>query len=301
VLHDVKQDGRDVAVLNTELVVRMSTTQNLVPHYFPLSESSDGYNIRIGRVSGPRTARADVSADTIHQAGAELHANPLSEIGDSDDVERMQGSCDHHQLQSGEPARSCSATSSIEKTSRTMDVDMARHADATATQPATSPTSDNALVSEGNYEGSGHDREMYPEMIDLARGDTQENDNTPIRETISTQAEHHVENVIHPVSQTPDTPWSERIEASIRSLRFISDNRGLESIPASYTGTFRWITQHERFSEWTKGQECLFWITGKPGSGKSTVMAQLVCSDEWLRLLKHWSHGAPITRASFFF
>lgn len=55
------------------------------------------------------------------------------------------------------------------------------------------------------------------------------------------------------------------------------------------------------FVSWLKGEEGLYWITGKPGSGKSTLMKYLYKDPRTLEHLRSWSGSFPLVTAGFFF
>ena len=49
-----------------------------------------------------------------------------------------------------------------------------------------------------------------------------------------------------------------------------------ESISPAWPGTLDWILKDDRFRDWMESESGLFWLNGKPGSGKSTTMKHLV-------------------------
>lgn len=55
------------------------------------------------------------------------------------------------------------------------------------------------------------------------------------------------------------------------------------------------------FVQWLRSEETLYWITGKPGSGKSTLMKYLRAHLEIGTHLEHWSGHSQVTVAGFFF
>jgi hypothetical protein len=94
-------------------------------------------------------------------------------------------------------------------------------------------------------------------------------------------------------------------------------------IAAAYESTFRWIFDDDprenarwtSFKAWLKSDDRLYWITGKPGSGKSTLM-KYICSlnsdtDETgsglqlqprcYEFLKDWSADEKLIIATFYF
>jgi hypothetical protein len=84
-----------------------------------------------------------------------------------------------------------------------------------------------------------------------------------------------------------------------------------ESIGKAYEGTFEWFltdkrtgqqgNEHPMFSEWLRGPESLFWLSGKAGSGKSTLMRLIFDHPQLLEHLEHWASSAHCIKAGFFF
>ena len=91
-----------------------------------------------------------------------------------------------------------------------------------------------------------------------------------------------------------------------------------EDIPRAYQQTFEWIYQEngqkqnessgidqeivwDSFTEWLEGNQSLYWITGKPGAGKSTLMKFLYDDRRTFKHLKHWTGSCPTITAAFFF
>lgn len=63
-------------------------------------------------------------------------------------------------------------------------------------------------------------------------------------------------------------------EAMLRSLDLDGVGLRFEEIEAHYSSTLEWIYENKDlgFTEWLQGDQRLYWISGKPGSGKSTLM-----------------------------
>lgn len=55
------------------------------------------------------------------------------------------------------------------------------------------------------------------------------------------------------------------------------------------------------FVDWVKNEEGVFWVQGKPGSGKSTLMKFIAFNDRTVDCLRHWAAGKRICIARFFF
>ncbi|KAI0380623.1 prion-inhibition and propagation-domain-containing protein [Hypomontagnella monticulosa] len=81
-----------------------------------------------------------------------------------------------------------------------------------------------------------------------------------------------------------------------------------ESISAAHSKTFHW-TLHppveeypwDDLSEWLLSGSGIYWISGKAGSGKSTLMKYLLKHPRTRRLLSRWAGGTPYLLVHFFF
>jgi len=80
-------------------------------------------------------------------------------------------------------------------------------------------------------------------------------------------------------------------------------------IVEAHEKTFRWIycdpevgsTPWPSFIEWLNSGSGLYWITGKAGSGKSTLMKYIINNPQTFASLRAWSSGTPLVTAGFFF
>jgi hypothetical protein len=81
-------------------------------------------------------------------------------------------------------------------------------------------------------------------------------------------------------------------------------------IPKAHEETFKWIFSDEgsllkplaSFKNFLERQACqLYWITGKPGSGKSTLMKYLHHNPNTFDYLKVWGGGGEVISAHFHF
>ncbi len=111
----------------------------------------------------------------------------------------------------------------------------------------------------------------------------------------------------------------------LNKLRYpdMEDRKG--RIAQAYEKTFQWVFQDDpsqqnrwsNFREWLESDSQLYWITGKAGSGKSTLI-KYVCQEEdfnapavtdsravgesrYAKYLKKWAGGSKIITAVFFF
>ncbi|KAI3325372.1 hypothetical protein HD806DRAFT_446340 [Xylariaceae sp. AK1471] len=96
-----------------------------------------------------------------------------------------------------------------------------------------------------------------------------------------------------------------REEAMLRGLDYVQRPVRYETIPDAHKRTFSWIfdrgpTSHG-FAEWLETGKGIYWITGKPGSGKSTLMKYILHHPKTSQKLSSWSSSTPIVVASHFF
>ncbi|KAF9478915.1 hypothetical protein BDN70DRAFT_921597 [Pholiota conissans] len=90
------------------------------------------------------------------------------------------------------------------------------------------------------------------------------------------------------------------------SLAFTAMSDREEQVTEAYSETFDWIYRDDThaFKSWLKADDAsgsMYWITGLPGSGKSTLMRFIGEHKQTKELLRVWSGKRPITIASFFF
>lgn len=95
----------------------------------------------------------------------------------------------------------------------------------------------------------------------------------------------------------------------LQSLHFPLIDDRYESIPEAHCQTFSWIfiesEQKDGFSsnfvKWLREGRGIYWVNGKAGSGKSTLM-RYIFNDERTRIhLNHWAEGVSLEVAGFFF
>ncbi|KAI8674562.1 NACHT domain-containing protein [Fusarium keratoplasticum] len=100
----------------------------------------------------------------------------------------------------------------------------------------------------------------------------------------------------------------------LRSLSFRELNSRKEAIPEAYASTCSWIFRDSEtdengeqlewpsFPTWLEQRDQeIYWITGKPGSGKSTLMKYIIENPELQSHLQEYAEDLPCLKASFFF
>ncbi|KAI8628803.1 hypothetical protein F5Y19DRAFT_97016 [Xylariaceae sp. FL1651] len=96
------------------------------------------------------------------------------------------------------------------------------------------------------------------------------------------------------------------------SLSFTGHQHREDAIPEAYQNTFQWIFKEPQltnenlswssFTDWLGGpSQEIYWITGKPGAGKSTLMKFIVGHRTTTKILKKWSTTRPLLTVSYYF
>lgn len=92
-------------------------------------------------------------------------------------------------------------------------------------------------------------------------------------------------------------------------LRFPSIEDRQHRIPKAYKQTYEWIFTDDNkvghrwssYTEWLEKKSGLYWITGKPGAGKSTMLKFLAGHPRTKDHLQIWSAGSQLLTSRFFF
>ncbi|KAI1084093.1 hypothetical protein F5B20DRAFT_365513 [Whalleya microplaca] len=99
-------------------------------------------------------------------------------------------------------------------------------------------------------------------------------------------------------------------ETILTSLNFDQRPVRHEAIPEAHTRTFRWIlgqgtlassSPAHGFTKWLQDGDGVYWISGKPGSGKSTLMKFIAQHIQTMSHLSSWSGSGRLVVASHFF
>lgn len=90
----------------------------------------------------------------------------------------------------------------------------------------------------------------------------------------------------------------------LESLRFKTMSARLSRIQEAHGSTFNWIFDSNcdaGFIDWLHKDRGIYWISGKPGSGKSTLMKYLYEDERTKETLRVWADGSKLVVAAFFF
>jgi pantothenate kinase-related protein Tda10 len=77
-------------------------------------------------------------------------------------------------------------------------------------------------------------------------------------------------------------------------------NFDIPKITKAHPKTFR-VVFSEKIAPWLQSDDPLFWLSGKAGSGKSTLIKYLINNHETKLHLMHWAGLTNLIVAGYFF
>lgn len=161
-------------------------------------------------------------------------------------------------------------------------------------------------------------RKFNEEMIDLVRGRTQAGRNqghTMVKYIMHSKWDPSeiIEESTRPAKTTASKIRNQRYTQTIvNSLLFETINHREDAIPEAYMRTSDWIFQEpyrllddnelwHSFPQWLHGpSHDIYWITGKPGAGKSTLVKYILADPRLKPALREWSQQRPLVVAGYF-
>ncbi|RSM04103.1 hypothetical protein CEP52_007075 [Fusarium oligoseptatum] len=118
-------------------------------------------------------------------------------------------------------------------------------------------------------------------------------------------ATDHLTTIAEPTREIIDLRCTKRILSTLW-FRMIDDRR--ETITDAHRETFQWALEPPAYhqpwddlSRWLRAGSGIYWIAGKAGSGKSTLMKYIYSSAVTKYLLSEWAGDSPCSTADFFF
>lgn len=90
----------------------------------------------------------------------------------------------------------------------------------------------------------------------------------------------------------------------LSSLRFEYIAKRQATVESAHEQTFKWVLDPSspgKFDNWIRSQNGIYWIMGKAGSGKSTLMKFLLNHTKTAESLNLWAGPKELVTASFFF
>ncbi|KAK5710456.1 hypothetical protein LTR15_012967 [Elasticomyces elasticus] len=124
------------------------------------------------------------------------------------------------------------------------------------------------------------------------------------------------DNVERSTQQSRDAARQQQdYERFLSSLFFPEIDQRRSTVKAAYPDTFQWIfnlpdasdsfvpgtRETANFASWLRADASVYWISGKAGSGKSTLMAFILDDPRTREALQMWSSDLPVHLLSFFF
>jgi hypothetical protein len=114
------------------------------------------------------------------------------------------------------------------------------------------------------------------------------------------------------VSNEEELELRNSVETDIlESLNYSMMTSRYERVVEAHPETFEWIfrsssrgqAQWNSFPDWlqTSASQGVYWVSGKAGSGKSTLMKHILDDAKTYEYLAAWGQGTPVCIASFFF
>lgn len=106
---------------------------------------------------------------------------------------------------------------------------------------------------------------------------------------------------------------TERTSETLKASLFFPDIEARhDQIGPAFKGTFKWIFEPptregtdvrkwSNFREWLEASDGIYWVSGKPGSGKSTLMKYIVDEPRTVEYLNKWEPNSELIVMSFFF
>lgn len=90
----------------------------------------------------------------------------------------------------------------------------------------------------------------------------------------------------------------------LNSLRFNYIGQRQATVEPAHKQTFEWVLDPSspvNFDNWARSQNGIYWVMGKAGSGKSTLMKFLLNHTKTAEALEAWAGSKELVTASFFF
>ncbi|KAG7294514.1 hypothetical protein NEMBOFW57_004589 [Staphylotrichum longicolle] len=113
----------------------------------------------------------------------------------------------------------------------------------------------------------------------------------------------------HAIADTAQEAIDKKCQEKILDMLWFRTMKVREDeVKPAHAETMDWALQSPKgddewddLSEWLRSGEGIYWVSGKAGSGKSTLMKRLVQHPRTQDLLLEWAGGGPYNLASFFF
>ncbi|KAK3377282.1 hypothetical protein B0T24DRAFT_666047 [Lasiosphaeria ovina] len=100
-----------------------------------------------------------------------------------------------------------------------------------------------------------------------------------------------------------DMEWNRRIYSIVSSLQFPQIKERESIVLRAYQSTFEWAFDGSKtnFAHWLRTGAGIYWISGRAGSGKSTLVKFLLAHGETRKALRTWAKQDQLVVASHYF
>ena len=143
------------------------------------------------------------------------------------------------------------------------------------------------------------------------RNDTVEQKSEPVRDLISGDtlgpkpSWEDMEELSNNISSLADEMRLSALDQILlNSLRFQHMAQRQATVEPAHEQTFEWVlkpSSRVKFDDWLRFQDGIYWVMGKAGSGKSTLMKFLLNHKKTAESLRSWAGPKRLVTASFFF
>ncbi|KAF3076185.1 hypothetical protein CFAM422_001684 [Trichoderma lentiforme] len=139
-------------------------------------------------------------------------------------------------------------------------------------------------------------------------GSSQSQNNLAVDDEVPQAFQYLAETLRSLVTTATDVTVAQRV---LSGLHYKTMTMRIESVVEAYTDTYEWIFKPRwaknakgikvHFAEWLAKKDGIFWVSGKPGSGKSTLMKFLCDHDRTAEALANWARPLnPVMSTHFF-
>ncbi|RFU82132.1 vegetative incompatibility het-e-1 [Trichoderma arundinaceum] len=165
-----------------------------------------------------------------------------------------------------------------------------------------------AIMSKGKDEGETSSPVSMHKSHELYTGEAKTQKSHPIEKENPQASQHLTDMLLSLVSTATDVAVAQKV---LSGLHYGAMTVRMESVAKAYSDTYEWIFERQvtmdgsnikvYFSEWLTNREGIFWVSGKPGSGKSTLMKFLCDHHRTREALGDWAKNLNWVMSTHFF